>query len=134
MWLILQGMLRALYGNLHPTIPIRINALAPSWTATGIVPKAVFEALGEGVVQSADVVARSVLVLMADKNRHGEMIYSDRGKFWDIENGEAGLNAYGRRMIGSEYDAEEGAITKIRNMIAGLTKKGERVETEKETK
>lgn len=76
------GLLRALQPQLNNSkLPIRINAIAPSWTATGIVPSTVIAALGEGNYQSPDVVARSVAVLMADGKRHGELIYSDRGYF-----------------------------------------------------
>jgi hypothetical protein len=91
--------LRALHGQLHPKIPIRINAIAPSWTDTGIVPRYIFAALGESNYQSADVVGRSVTLLMADDERHGELIYSECGKFWDMENGEKGFHALTKKML-----------------------------------
>ncbi|KAF2750216.1 NAD(P)-binding protein [Sporormia fimetaria CBS 119925] len=109
------GLLRSLYVNLHPNLPIRINAIGPSWTETGIVPKEVIEALGRDAVQSPDVVARSVVNLMAG-TAHGEFIYSDRGKFWDIENGDKGLNAYAWKMIGSEYTEENAVVEKLQQM------------------
>ncbi|KAF2024644.1 NAD(P)-binding protein, partial [Setomelanomma holmii] len=93
------GLLRALYGHLYPKLPIRINAIAPSWTATSIVPKEVLVALGEGNYQSPDVVGRSVTLLMADKERHGELIYSECGKFKDLENGEKGFHAAMKKML-----------------------------------
>jgi hypothetical protein len=116
------GMLRALRENLYPKLPIRINGIAPSWTATNIIPKAMYDAIGEDAIQSPDVVARSVIVLMADKNRHGELIYSDRGKFWDVENGENGFGAYTQKMLGENYDREEGAVRKLRKMVEGLAR------------
>lgn len=93
------GLLRSLHPNLHPKLPIRINAIGPSWTATGLTPKEFLAGLGEGNYQSADVVARSVTVLMADKERHGELIFSDRGSFMDVENGEKGFHALLMKML-----------------------------------
>ncbi|KAF2732194.1 NAD(P)-binding protein [Polyplosphaeria fusca] len=84
------GILRSMYENLHPKLPIRINAVAPSWTDTSIVPRELIDVIGSDKVQSPDVVARSVVCLMADRERHGQMVYSDRGEFWDIETGENG--------------------------------------------
>jgi hypothetical protein len=66
----------------HPTI--RINAIAPSWTATGITPKELVEAAG-GAVQGPEVPARSVAVLMADTSRQGQLIYSVQGKLVEVE-------------------------------------------------
>ena len=43
--------------------------------------------------QSPDVVARSVLFLMADKERHGDLLYVDRGRFTELENGKNGYSA-----------------------------------------
>lgn len=120
------GLLRSLYTTLHPHLPIRINAIAPGWTATGIVPPALIAALGPDAVQSADVVAQSVVYLFAAQKNgekcHGECVYSNRGKFWDIENGERGLNEYGRKMLGEQYREEEGALEKLRALAK---KKGE---------
>ncbi|KAI4666957.1 uncharacterized protein J4E88_010378 [Alternaria novae-zelandiae] len=93
------GLLRALQPQLHPRLPIRINAVAPSWTDTAIVPRAMIAALGDSNVQSADVVARSVGVLMADKERHGELVYSALGKFVEMEYGEAGFHALTKPMM-----------------------------------
>jgi hypothetical protein len=91
--------MRALHPQLHPHLPIRINAIAPSWTDTGIVPKHIIAALGEGNYQSADVVGRSVTLLMADGKRHGELVYSECGKFRDMENGEKGYHAMTKKML-----------------------------------
>jgi hypothetical protein len=115
------GLLRSLYTTLHPHFPIRINAIAPSWTATGIVPEALIAVLREGAVQSPDVVARSVIYLFASQKgeggerQHGACIYSDRGKFWDVENGPRGLNEYAKNMLGNGL-VEEGVLDKLRAM------------------
>ncbi|KAF1361335.1 NAD(P)-binding protein, partial [Lizonia empirigonia] len=95
------GLMRSLTGHLHPTLPIRINAIAPSWTDTGILSPPVLAALGDKV-QSADVPARSVTVLMADKKRHGELVYSECGHFLELENGEKGYHHLTAQMLGVE--------------------------------
>ena len=81
------GFMRGMIPNLQAAeLPIRINALAPSWTLTGLVPEAMVNAFGDAV-QTPDVVARSAAVLMADKSRQGQMIYSVTGRFFEIEEG-----------------------------------------------
>jgi cobyrinic acid a,c-diamide synthase len=64
------------------------------------VPRVIINALGEGNYQSADVVGRSVTLLMADTGRHGELVYSECGKFMDLENGDRGYHAMTRKMLG----------------------------------
>jgi hypothetical protein len=49
---------------------------------------------------------------MADGNRHGELIWSEKGKFWDLENGEKGYHACTRRMLAVE-DVEEDGLQKF---------------------
>jgi hypothetical protein len=110
-----------MYCNLSPHLPIRINAIGPSWTETGIVPQAVIDTIGRDNIQSPDVVARSVLNLMAGK-AHGEFVYSDRGKFWDLENGPNGLNSYATKMIGSDYKSEGGTIEKLKAGVKSAAK------------
>lgn len=94
--------MRSLTCHLHPKLPIRINAIAPSWTDTGIISRAHLAAIGEGNYQSADVPARSVTLLMADTKRHGELVYSDRGHFMDLENGQNGFHHLTAKMLGVE--------------------------------
>lgn len=65
-------------------IPIRINGIAPSWTATGLAPDWILKVSGVAW-QLPDAVARSVALLMADKARNGELIYSVEGRFREIE-------------------------------------------------
>ncbi|ODH52261.1 hypothetical protein GX48_01578 [Paracoccidioides brasiliensis] len=93
------GLMRGLTPHLYPELPIRINAIAPSWTDTGIVPRALLELVGV-TVQSAHVVALSVALLMCsdggnsvdsvdrvDSSRHGQLIYSVAGLYREIEEG-----------------------------------------------
>lgn len=117
------GLLRALHPHLTP-LPIRINAVAPSWTETGIVPKEIIAALGEGNYQSADVVGRSVVCLMADTRRHGELVYSDRGKFMDLENGEKGYHALTKKMLEVEADGELSELSVFEKLKEGRIEEG----------
>lgn len=81
----LLGFMRSMVSILQPkNLPIRINATAPHWTETGLVPREIIEAAG-GLVQTAEQVAPSVVVLMADQARNGQMVYSEGGRFWEIE-------------------------------------------------
>ena len=111
------GLLRSLYSQLHPKLPIRVNAIAPSWTETGIVPKEVIAALGEGNFQSADVVGRSVTLLMADKERHGHLVYSECGKFRDLESGERGFHALTKRMLDVEQGDEVPEVSVLKDLL-----------------
>lgn len=43
---------------------------------------------------------------MVDKNRHGDLVYSDCGKFKDLENGESGYHAVTRRMLGVQQGGD----------------------------
>lgn len=76
--------MRGLASHLHPHIPIRVNSIAPSWTATGLVPVDLCNAAGVAI-QSAEVVARSVTLLMADPKRNQQLIYSTSGIYTEIE-------------------------------------------------
>ena len=92
--------MRSLTQHLHPALPLRINAIAPSWTATGIIPPGAVGAIGEAEFQSSDVPARSAVLLMADGKRHGEMVFSEKGKLVELENGEAGYHGFAAGMLG----------------------------------
>jgi NAD(P)-dependent dehydrogenase (short-subunit alcohol dehydrogenase family) len=67
-------------------LPIRVNTLAPSWTATQVLPdlKNLLAAVSQDC-QPASVVARAAIFLMADKTRHGDVIFVCDGKFTEIE-------------------------------------------------
>ncbi|KAH7371148.1 hypothetical protein BKA66DRAFT_444323 [Pyrenochaeta sp. MPI-SDFR-AT-0127] len=124
------GLVRSLYSHLYPKLPIRINAIAPSWTDTGIVPREILAVLGEGNYQSADVVGRSVAILMADKQRHGELIHSEVGKFRDLENGPKGYHALTKTMLDvpqSEELSELRVLTDLVMLQAEAAKNAESV-------
>ncbi|KAF1925216.1 NAD(P)-binding protein [Didymella exigua CBS 183.55] len=67
-------------------VPIRVNILAPSWTATQVLPDLgnLLKAVNYDA-QSTDVVARSAAYLFVDKKRHGEVIFVCEGKYTEIE-------------------------------------------------
>ncbi|PSN59574.1 NAD(P)-binding protein [Corynespora cassiicola Philippines] len=67
-------------------LPIRVNTLAPSWTATQVLPdlKDLLAAVSQSC-QPTSVVARAVAYLMADKTRHGDVIFVCEGKYTEIE-------------------------------------------------
>ncbi|KAI9372140.1 hypothetical protein BJX61DRAFT_542964 [Aspergillus egyptiacus] len=69
---------------------VRLNAVAPSWTATGIIPRDLLAAMGIPV-QEAEVVARSAVKLFVDGERDGELVYSWDGKFCEINKAAGGL-------------------------------------------
>ena len=80
------GWMRGIVPNLvSQDLPIRVNAIAPSWTITGLVPKEVVDASPDVEWQGPAVVARSVAILMADAKRQGQLIYSWGGKFKEVE-------------------------------------------------
>ncbi|KAF1930192.1 NAD(P)-binding protein [Didymella exigua CBS 183.55] len=110
------SLMRSLTGHLHPNLPIRINAIAPSWTDTGILSPAVLAAIDEGSYQSADVPARSITVLMADKTRHGTLVYSERGHFKDLENGEKRYHHLTVKMLGVENEEDLGELRVMRDL------------------
>lgn len=84
------GILRGIGTQLEGKV--RLNAVSPSWTATGMVPAGYIESLGVGV-QKPEAVARSVALLFSDTQRHGEVIYSWDGKYLEVNKAEGGLLA-----------------------------------------
>lgn len=81
------------------------------------MPQAYVTALGD-LVQPPDVVARSVIVLMADGKRHGECVYSEKGKFWEMENGEKGIHRKIQElMVGADVDGSLSVVTKARAAV-----------------
>ncbi|KAL4915778.1 hypothetical protein BDW62DRAFT_120358 [Aspergillus aurantiobrunneus] len=112
------GILRGLFsdlqqadlGSLDPARrrkKVRLNAIAPSWTETGIVPKDVLVSMAVEV-QAPEVVARSVVKLFNDATRHGELIYSRGGRYCEINRCEGGLLDGVTKIIPSV--SEEGAV------------------------
>ncbi|KAJ5115236.1 hypothetical protein NUU61_000995 [Penicillium alfredii] len=105
---LLRGMVSQLEGE------IRINAVAPSWTDSAMIPKPILESLGV-TAQPAEAVARSVLFLFVDRARHGDVIYSWEGKYREVNNSGDGFLAHAASILPNSKN-EEGIVTKIREM------------------
>jgi hypothetical protein len=88
------------------------------------VPKEIIDALGEGNYQSPDVVGRSVTLLMADAGRHGELVFSECGKFMDLENGNKGYHAMTQKMLGIE---EGEGVTEVLEHLKDFKREEEHV-------
>lgn len=83
------GVMRSLYNSFQQAgqpgqaLPLRINCIAPSWTDTGVVPGAILKIAGVSF-QNTEVVAKSVLSLMADDTKHGHLLYSRCGQYLEL--------------------------------------------------
>lgn len=85
------GILRGLTDDLAvASCGVRLNAVAPSWTATGLVPREVVEGLGARV-QEPEAVARGVLSLFCGTERHEELVYIWDSRYFEINKVEGGL-------------------------------------------
>ncbi|KAK7534703.1 putative oxidoreductase,short chain dehydrogenase [Phyllosticta citribraziliensis] len=104
------GLMRSLTTLLYPKFPIRINALAPSWTSTSIIPGDFMNALGIPF-QGPETVARSAVLLMADPSRHGQVIYSEEGQLLEIEEG---LRAAARNLVQGDREPIANTVDKMR--------------------
>lgn len=113
------GLVRTLSSYLHnphadlQQVPFRINAIAPSWTATGLTPKEKVEAAGMRT-QPPEVAARSTLYLMADSTRHGQLLYSREGRFVEIEEP---MLAHVRTMMSSVPRSENSKDTEVEELF-----------------
>lgn len=114
------GIIRGI-GNLLRD-EIRLNAVAPSWTATGMVPSDFIEAMGVAV-QSPDVVARSVVLLFADEQRHQEVIYSWNGQCREVNKADGGLLAVTEKLLDYAHN-EERVMLKMKEAAAASQTSG----------
>lgn len=81
-----HGLVRGLFSEIGPKtdIPVRLNGIAPGWTISGLVSEPICAKAGVPS-QGPEIAARSALILMADSSRHGEIIYSSQGKYFELE-------------------------------------------------
>lgn len=113
------GLLRGIQSQLEGKV--RLNAVAPSWTDTGMVPRDFIESLGVGV-QGPEVVARSVALLFGDQNRHNEVIYSWDGKYLEVNKADGGLLQGADQILVNAVN-EDRVMVKLREAAAlGLIK------------
>jgi hypothetical protein len=89
------------------------------------MPREVIAALSGGSYQSADVVAQSVVLLMADGKRHGELVHSDMGVYTEMENGKGGFHALVKGMFGVGVN-EENVEVKFYKRLEGIKEQSER--------
>ncbi|KPI34450.1 (-)-isopiperitenol/(-)-carveol dehydrogenase, mitochondrial [Cyphellophora attinorum] len=79
------GLIRAMHANVrHHDLSIRVNGIMPSWTATGMVPVELMDALGFPW-QPAEAVASAVGLLMADESRDGQVLYVAKGNIKEVD-------------------------------------------------
>ena len=66
---------------------------------------------------------------MADTQRHGELVYSERGHFKDLENGANGYHHLTAKMLGVEGEEGLSELQVMRELVkmegAGKVKQGE---------
>lgn len=108
------GWMRGIVPNLQTAgLPIRVNAISPSWTITGLIPPEVVEGMRDVCEwQGAEVVARNVALLMVDEGRQGQLCYSVGGRYTEIE--ESVLLGAARQVVG-END-EDKVIAELHRM------------------
>jgi NAD(P)-dependent dehydrogenase (short-subunit alcohol dehydrogenase family) len=94
---------------------VRLNAVAPSWTATGMIPSEFIESLGVGV-QAPEVVAKSVALLFTDQKRHAEVIYSWDGKYQEVNKAKGGLLDASDELLENACN-EETVMRQLQQMI-----------------
>lgn len=97
------GIIRGI-GNLMGGT-VRLNAIAPSWTDTAMVPTEFVESLG-GVVQPAEAVAKGVVLLFVDERRHQEVVYSWGGRYREVNKAEGGLLAAAEKLLENGVNEE----------------------------
>lgn len=100
-------------------LPIRINAIAPSWTKTDIVPEKIMNELGVKLQPPEDP-ARTALFLMADESRNGHLMHSAEGNFKEVE--ENVLVPTAQDIIGKDKPTEDTTLMKMLELMDGVYK------------
>lgn len=108
-------------------LPIRINAITPSWTDTGLVPIKLMNAAGINV-QPASAAAKSALILMADESRTGHLMHSEDEKFKEIEL--SILIPAAKAINGNQGPSEDEAMKRVEAAVAAAVAGGKEVKFE----
>ncbi|KFH40979.1 putative oxidoreductase-like protein [Hapsidospora chrysogenum ATCC 11550] len=115
------GFMRGLKPVLaYEKVPVRINALAPSWTRTGVVPEVIMKQLGVEL-QTPLTVGRAAAALMADKKRDGHLVHVERGRYKEIEEAVL-LPAYKDRILGDGVELEDTTLMRMMEAMGGVYK------------
>ncbi|RMY03229.1 hypothetical protein D0867_10762 [Hortaea werneckii] len=105
------GFMRGLLPALDAAgLPIRVNALAPDWTATGIIPPQLVGILGDQI-QGPEVVAKAAALCMVDQARQGQLIYSRGGVHREVE--EEVLMPAGREIVGKGGQGDDAMLERM---------------------
>jgi NAD(P)-dependent dehydrogenase (short-subunit alcohol dehydrogenase family) len=109
------GFVRGMVQNLNDLNQnLRINAVSPSWTTSGLVSESICQAAGVAT-QPPSAVARSVAFLMAGSSSwHGSVIYSKNSKFVEVE--ESVLLPAGLGVVGGKGEDEETIFRRIKQL------------------
>ncbi|KAI7281237.1 hypothetical protein KC345_g4216 [Hortaea werneckii] len=111
----MRGILPALSAA---ELPIRVNALAPDWTATGILPPQLVRILGSQI-QGPEVVAEAAALCMVDQARQGQLIYSRGGVHREVEEGV--LMPAGREIVGKGGQGDDAMLERMmRELMAEM--------------
>ncbi|CAG8276600.1 unnamed protein product [Penicillium salamii] len=113
------GMLRGVGSRLEGKV--RLNAVAPSWTDTGMVPKDFIESLGVAV-QAPEVVAKSVVRLFGDPKCHDEVIYSWDGNYLEVNKADGGLLQTAGELIPNTANEDSVMVKLSAAAVAGEVK------------
>jgi NAD(P)-dependent dehydrogenase (short-subunit alcohol dehydrogenase family) len=110
------GFMRGLKQVLaYEKVPVRINAVAPSWTRTGVIPEAIMKQLGVEL-QTPLAVGRAAAGLMADEKRDGHLVHVERGRYKEVEEAVL-LPAFKDRILGEGVELED---TTLRHMMEAM--------------
>jgi NAD(P)-dependent dehydrogenase (short-subunit alcohol dehydrogenase family) len=99
-------------------LPIRVNALTPSWTTTNVLPS--MDAIMKGISHEAQaplIVARAAAYLMVDASRNGNVVYVSDGKYTEIE--KAVLWPAVKTIIGEGNPSDDEVLERILALAAG---------------
>ncbi|KAI1195697.1 short chain dehydrogenase [Nemania serpens] len=111
------GLMRGLHTVLNSQgVPVRVNAVAPSWTGTGMVPEQAFNSAGV-YTQTPDVVARAAALLMADESHRGHLIHVDHGVYKEID--EALMLPTYRSLLHEGTTNEDESMGKVLGNVVG---------------
>ncbi|OAP62022.1 hypothetical protein AYL99_04225 [Fonsecaea erecta] len=116
------GFLRAMKMQLHPKLPIRLNAVAPGWTQSAITAGVIDTFKSVGVpIQPASAIALAVGKLATDPTYHGHALFVSNNECAEFEEP---IQAETARCIGASNGDEQ----QFQDLMMALKKHRERKE------